>query len=122
MNKVILTGIVVKEAKVIFEREQHKKVSFTMSVQKHKNGYNYITVVAYDSVADLVIKWCKPNKFLNVEGRVETYVYDKDDGQKLYGKDIVADKIQFYNNVEFTKNVLKEDTEVIIEQEVSVKE
>jgi single-strand DNA-binding protein len=119
MNKVILTGIVVKEAKVIFDRDDHKKVSFTMSVQKHKNGYNYITVVAYDSVADLVLKWCKINKFLNVEGRVETYIYDKEDGQKLYGKDIVADKIQFYNNVEFTKDVSRE---AVVEQEVSVKE
>ena len=104
MNLVSLSGLVFKEPKIIFERGLHKKIIFSISCQKINGGSDNISVVAYDKTADLILKWCKKGKFLSSIGRIESYEYqDKNTKNTVYKKDIVLDKILFYDYLPLTK-------------------
>ena len=112
MNLVSLAGIVFREPKIIFERDQHKKITFTMSCQKLNGGADYITLVAYDKTADIILKWCKRGKFLSTLGRIESYKYqDKSTQETVYKKDIVIDKVLFYDYIPLITSTAPEEKE-----------
>lgn len=99
MNKVILVGNIGKDAETV-----GKKTSFTLATNETwtKDGEKqekttWHNIVMWNAPEKLVPHLSKGKKIL-VQGSIDNYQYDKDDGTRGYGTAVVAD---FRDGIEF---------------------
>ncbi|MBE0069887.1 single-stranded DNA-binding protein [Thermoanaerobacterium thermosaccharolyticum] len=100
INKVILIGRLTKDPTEHNTQNGHKAVRFTLAVDRNFKDANgnkqadFISVVAWDKLADLISKYCKKGKEIAIVGRLQTGSYTGQDGQKRYTTDVVAEEVQ----------------------------
>ena len=100
MNKVIISGNLVKDVKINKTPNDVSVASFTLAVQKkytNENGEreaDFLNCVAWRSLADNLAKYCKKGDKIGVVGSIQTRKYEKD-GQNHFVTEIVADEIEF---------------------------
>lgn len=61
---------------------------------KDKEGTEWVNVVAFDKLGELVGEYCRKGSRVFVTGRFKTEKYEKD-GQERYATKIIADTVQF---------------------------
>ena len=93
MNRVIAAGNMTDEPRIDVFNE-HKKASFTLALNRMKDGADYPRFIAWDKKAEFLEKWCHKGTRLLVEGHIQTGSYEKD-GKKVYTTDIICDNIEF---------------------------
>ena len=93
MNKVICAGNMTDEPRIDVFNE-HKKASFTLALNRIKDGADYPRFIAWDKKAEFLENWCHKGTRLLVEGHIQTGSYEKD-GKKVYTTDIICDNIEF---------------------------
>ncbi|WP_036438105.1 single-stranded DNA-binding protein [Mycoplasmopsis gallinarum] len=94
MNKIVLTGRLASEK---FNERLTKKhpLIFVLAVKEYKNNRtDFIRVFCWDKIADNFIQYVKLGDLIEVEGKVQTSIYEKD-GKVEYGMQIVAEKIVY---------------------------
>jgi single-strand DNA-binding protein len=76
--------------------ENMKMARFTIACQrKGKNaGADFIGCVAYGKTAEVIEKYFKKGKGIEVRGHIQTGSYEKN-GQKVYTTDISVEEIEF---------------------------
>ena len=76
--------------------ENMKMARFTIACQrKGKNaGADFIGCVAYGKTAEVIEKYFKKGKGIEVRGHIQTGSYEKN-GQKVYTTDIAVEEIEF---------------------------
>ena len=76
--------------------ENMKMARFTIACQrKGKNaGADFIGCVAYGKTAEVIERYFKKGKGIEVKGRIQTGSYEKN-GQKVYTTDIAVEEIEF---------------------------
>ena len=93
MNKVICCGNMTDEPRIDVFNE-HKKASFTLALNRIKDGADYPRFIAWDKKAEFLENWCHKGTRLLIEGHIQTGSYEKD-GKKVYTTDIICDNIEF---------------------------
>ncbi|MGF7396235.1 single-stranded DNA-binding protein [Thermoanaerobacterium thermosaccharolyticum] len=110
LNKVILIGRLTKDPTEHSTQNGHKAVRFTLAVDRNFKDANgnrqadFISVVAWNQLADLIIKYCKKGKEIAIVGRLQTGSYTGQDGQKRYTTDVVAEEVQLLADPKDSKN------------------
>lgn len=104
LNQVILVGRLVKDPE-LRDTENSKKMSYiTVAVPrsfKDANGEyqtDFINVVLFDAVAKNTAEYCKKGSIIGVKGRLQTNVVEKENEEKKYYTDIIAEKITFLSS------------------------
>lgn len=103
MNKVILSGRMTKDAEVRYTGADSLAVArgtLACDRQKRKDGESatdFINVVAFGKVAELMEKYAPKGKKLLIEGRWQTGSYEKD-GKKVYTNDCVIESLEFLDS------------------------
>ena len=88
MNKVILIGRLTADPELRYSSSNRAYTRFTLAVNrdyKKENGEteaDFISIVAWEQLAETVHKYVKKGHRICVEGRIQTGSYDKDDGTK----------------------------------------
>lgn len=102
MNKAILIGRLTRDPELKFTAGSGVAVTtFTLAVDrnfKNKNGQreaDFINIVAYSKLAEVMANYLKKGRLVAVSGRIETRTYEGNDGQKKYYTDVVVDDFQF---------------------------
>ena len=72
----------------------HKKASFSLALNRMKEGADFPSFIAWDQKAELVEKYCHKGSKLLIVGHVQTGSYEKDD-KKIYRTDLVVDRLEF---------------------------
>jgi single-strand DNA-binding protein len=99
MNKVMLIGNISREIDLT-ELNSGKKVGrFTIAVnRKYENNgekvADFITVCAWEKLADNVAKYCKKGSKVAVIGELQTRSYEVNN-EKRYTFEVIAQEIQF---------------------------
>ncbi len=110
INKVILIGRLTKDPTEHNTQNGHKAVRFTLAVDRNFKDANgnrqadFISVVAWDKLADLISKYCKKGKEMAIVGRLQTGSYTGQDGQKRYTTDVVVEEVQLLADPKDSKN------------------
>ena len=73
---------------------EHKKASFSLALNRTKDGADYPRFTAWDQKAELIENWCHKGTKLAIVGHIQTGSYEKD-GKKVYTTDIIVDKLDF---------------------------
>ena len=100
MNTWNGSGFLTKDPDVkeiqIKSGENMKMARFTIACQrKGKNaGADFIGCVAYGKTAEVIEKYFKKGKGIEVRGHIQTGSYEKN-GQKVYTTDIAVEEIEF---------------------------
>lgn len=101
MNKAILSGRICSEIELKTTSNDVSVCSFRIAVQRRfKNAEgnydaDFISCVAWRGLADHIAKYFCKGKPIEVIGSIQTRTYDKDDGQKVYVTEVVADEANF---------------------------
>lgn len=95
MNKVILSGRMVRDPELRYTQDGKAVANFTLAVSRiKKDEADYIKVSVWGNSAENVSKYCGKGSLVEVDGSIRTGSYEKD-GQKHFTTDVVASFINF---------------------------
>jgi single-strand DNA-binding protein len=99
MNKVYQSGRLVKEPEIITATSGIKIAKFTIAVKRrYKNEQgeyesDFFNCSAFRNSADYIEKYIKKGNLVNIVGRLENRLFEKD-GEKKFYTEIVVDEIE----------------------------
>ncbi len=104
VNNYFCVGRLVNEPEVK-ELEDGKKVTnITIAVPRsYKNAdgeyeTDFIDCTIWNNVAQSTSEYCKKGDMIGIKGRIETSIYEKDDGEKAKRTSVVADRVSFLSS------------------------
>ena len=103
-NQVVLVGRLV-EKPILEENKNGKKVCIiTLAVPrdfKNDEGIyetDFIKCTLCNVIAENTAEYCKKGDLVGVKGRLETSVYEKENGEKYRITSVVAEKVSFLSS------------------------
>ena len=106
MNKVCLIGRLTKDPEVRYTQTNNTLVaSFNLAVnrrfvrQGEERQADFINIVAYGKLADFAEKYLRQGIQICVCGRIQTRVYEDNNGQKHYITEVIAEEIYFADSM-----------------------
>ncbi|KGF09690.1 single-stranded DNA-binding protein [Clostridiales bacterium S5-A14a] len=100
MNSVNLIGRLTKEPQVRYTGDGLAVASFTLAVDRPaKKGENkqadFPRIIVFGKQAENCEKYLARGRLVAIMGRIQTGSYEKQNGDKVYTTDVVADRVQF---------------------------
>lgn len=100
-NYVMLIGRIVNELTIDSDT---KNCEITIAISrafKNEDGIyetDFIPVILKGTIATNVVEYCKKGDLIAIKGRIETPIYEKEDGTKIRDIKIIADKVSFLSS------------------------
>ena len=111
MNKIIVLGRLTKAPEVRYTPSQKVVAQFTLAVdrpflnQEGKREADFIPVVVWGKIAEMVGNSCQKGHRLLVEGRLQIRNFDAKDGTKHWVTEIIANSVEFIERKETPKTM-----------------
>jgi len=96
LNKAFFIGRLVRDPELRHAPSGLAMCSFTLACgwkTKDKEGTEFVRVVAYQKLAEVIAEYMRKGSQMFVSGRISTREYEKD-GQKRYSTEVIADQMQ----------------------------
>lgn len=115
MNKVILTGRLVKEPEL---RQTAKGDSVLMNAIAVNRDYtnlqgereaDFINFIAYRNTAELINKYVRKGHRIGLEGRWQRRSYTNDYNQTVYVDELIVEKLEFLQDKQEEKPAYNDD-------------
>lgn len=117
MNKIIITGNLVKDPEYTTTANGIAVCKFTLAVNrkyKKEDGStetDFINCVAWRNTADYVSKYAHKGNRLGIIGSLQTRSYDAQDGSKRYVTEVLVDEVELYTSKQDNDNKPKTDAQ-----------
>lgn len=104
MNKVILTGRIVKDPELKHTQSNISFCRIRVAVDrrfKDKDGNkitDFLDVVAWRQQADVICKYMHKGSKIGIVGSLQSRSYDDDDGTKRYVLEVNAEEVEFLDS------------------------
>ena len=100
MNSVNLIGRLTKEPQVRYTSDGLAVASFTLAVDRPaKKGEDkqadFPRITVFGKQAENCAKYLAKGRLVAIMGRIQTGSYEKQNGDKVYTTDVIADRVQF---------------------------
>lgn len=108
MNKVLLTGYIVRDLELRHTQGGTANVSFSLAVDKglskqkreefevqNRPTADFPRIVVWGQMAENLTRYCGKGSQIGVVGRIETGSYQDKDGKTIYTTDIIAENVEF---------------------------
>ena len=101
MNKVLLTGRLVRDPELKRTNSDIAVVQFTLAVSRQFVGRDgerqadFINCVIWRQQAETFAKYLHKGSFISVEGQIQTRTYDDPSGAKRYITEVIVDRFEF---------------------------
>ena len=110
MNKIILIGNLVKDPEIRATATSMKVANLSIAINdgKDKQGQDqvqYFNCTAFDKTADLVEKYVKKGHKIMVAGKAKNKSWDKPDGTKGYGFEVVVSELELLTSKADAQNL-----------------
>ena len=110
MNKVILSGRIVRDPEVRYSQVENASAvaKYSLAVdrkfkQEGQPTADFINCIAFGKQAEFVEKYLTKGIKIAVTGRIQTGSYTNKDGQKVYTTDVVVEEHEFCESKEKTE-------------------
>ena len=104
LNQVVMVGRLVAKP-IVEENENGRKASeITLAVPRsYKNAdgiyeTDFIKCTLWNGIAENTAEYCEKGDLVGVRGRLETSVYEKENGEKYRITSVVAEKVSFLSS------------------------
>lgn len=104
LNQTVIVGRLVKDPELRVTETGKKVTRITLAVPrafKNLNGTydtDFIDCTLWTGIAECTTEYCQKGDMLGVKGRLQTQVYDKDDGTKKKTTEVIAEKVTFLSS------------------------
>ena len=104
MNKAILVGRLTKDPELKTTGSGVSVCSFTLAINRRfKNAEgnydaDFINCVAWRQQAEFISKYFSKGRMVGISGSIQTRSYDREDGQRVYITEVVADEVSFVDS------------------------
>jgi single-strand DNA-binding protein len=100
LNRVIIIGRLVRDPEMRFTNSGIAVANFTVACDRrfNKDETDFIPVVVWRGLAENVANYTKKGSLVGLEGRLQVSSYEKDDGQRVYKTEVVADDVRFLDS------------------------
>ncbi len=111
MNKAILVGRLTKDPELKTTGSGVSVCSFTLAINRRfKNAEgnydaDFINCVAWRQQAEFISKYFSKGRMVGICGSIQTRTYDREDGQRVYVTEVVADEVSFVDSKSQTDGV-----------------
>ncbi len=101
MNKVMLTGRLVRDPELRRTNSDIPVVQFTLAVNRQFAGRDgerqadFINCVIWRQQAETFAKYLRKGSFISVEGQIQTRTYDDPSGAKKYITEVIVERFEF---------------------------
>jgi len=93
-NKVILIGRLTADPILKYSPQGKAVVSFTLAVDRISEGTDYFDIVGFEKLAEISSKYLKKGRLVMVEGRLQTRVFERNDGTKAKNFEIIMENMK----------------------------
>jgi single-strand DNA-binding protein len=106
INRVNLIGRLTRDPELRTTGNGISVTNFTIAVNrqyKNQNGEreaDFISIVAWQKLAELVCNYMTKGRLVAVEGRIQTRNYENERGERVYITEVVAESVQFLDRAE----------------------
>lgn len=104
LNQVVIAGRLVRDPEVIVTENDRKRTYITVAIPRgYKNvdgNYetDFIQCILWNGIAETACEYCKKGDVIGVKGRLQSSNYEKEDGEKVYRTDVIAEKVSFLSS------------------------
>ena len=101
MNKVILIGRLTADPNLRYTQSGNAVANFTLAVdrpfvnQSGEKGTDFIDIVTWRKLAEIVASNLEKGRLVAVEGRLQIRSYEDQNGVRRKAAEIVADQVKF---------------------------
>lgn len=100
MNSVNLIGRLTKEPQVRYTADGLAVASFTLAVDRpvrrgEDKQADFPRVICFGKQAENCEKYLAKGRLVAIMGRIQTGSYEKQNGERVYTTDVIADRVQF---------------------------
>ena len=100
MNKVLLSGRLVRDVDVKYTQDGKCISRFTLAVDRkikkeNEQSADFITCVAFGKTGEFAEKYLHKGTKIILEGRWQTGSYKNQEGQTIYTNDCIVDVLEF---------------------------
>ena len=100
MNKVLLSGRLVRDVDVKYTQDGKCISRFTLAVDRrikkeNEQSADFITCVAFGKTGEFAEKYLHKGTKIILEGRWQTGSYKNQEGQTIYTNDCIVDSLEF---------------------------
>lgn len=94
INHVVLVGRITKDPILRKTQNNTSMVPFTIACDGYQGQEtDFISCIAWSSIADFMAKYIKKGALLGIEGRIQSRSYDDKNGKHIFNKDVIASKV-----------------------------
>lgn len=104
MNSLNLVGRLTRDVNVTTTDKGTEIGKFTVAVNRpfakddSEQKADFINCTAFGNVALNLSKFCKKGSLIAVQGRVQSFNFENDEGKKIFGMNVIANSIQFLDS------------------------
>lgn len=104
LNQIVLVGRLTRNIKINKSDKGKKIATISLAIPRSfKNidgtyDTDFIDCIAFENIAENTATYCKKGDIVGVKGRVQSRVFEDDNGKREYLIDIVAEKITFLSS------------------------
>lgn len=100
MNKVILSGRLVRDPELRYTQTGKAVANFTLAVNRRfshnqEQTADFIPIVVWDKLAEVCSKHLFKGSQVLIEGRMQVRNYEAQDGSKRYVTEVIAQELEF---------------------------
>ena len=120
MNKFIGIGRLVKDPEIRYSQSGTAVANFNIAISsgygEHKQT-DFIPIVAFKNLAEIVGNNLKKGSQVLVEGRMQVRSYETQDGQKRYVTEVIAQNIEFMGSKKTNEPSIADDMGEVVPNE-----
>ena len=98
MNKVIISGRLVRDPEISVVSNGDKRCAFSLAVRKNAEEANFINCTAWRVSAERMEKYAKKGKLVAVIGSLENRSFTTKEGAKRNITEVLVNEIEFLDN------------------------
>ena len=104
LNQVVLVGRIVKNPELRVTESGKKVTTVTLAVPRsYKNSTgeydtDFLDCTLWTNVAENTVEYCQTGDMVGVKGRIQSRVFEDEDGNKNKRTEIVAEKVTFLSS------------------------
>ncbi len=114
LNQIVLVGRLVKDPEIIESEDGKKRAYVTLAIPrsfKNADGEyesDFINCTLWDAIAKSTTDYCKKGDIVGVKGRVQSSTLEKEDGEKQFRIDVIAERVTFLTSKKEREQNVKE--------------
>lgn len=104
LNQIVLVGRLVRDLEVKNLEEGKKVANLTLAVPrsfKNADGEyetDFINCTLWDNIATNTSEYCNKGDIIGIKGRLQTSTIEKENGEKEYKTEVIAEKVTFLSS------------------------